>query len=97
VALTKYGNHTKRSTMLFIPNTRMIRGPMKFQVQINIKNANGLTNLMFKILLMHVSKTTFQQVQQRVKVKAMNTKHLRNYKFLKLLLRKKFKKNSKTS
>jgi hypothetical protein len=97
VALTAHGNHARRSTKSFLPNTRMTRRPMKFQVRIGIKNANSLTNLMFGILLMHVSKTTFQQVQRRVKKKIMKTKDLQNYKFLKLFQSKKRRRNSKTN
>jgi hypothetical protein len=54
-------------------------------------------DLMCEILLVHVSKTKFQQVQRRVKMKAMKRKDHQNCKNLKLFQSKKRKRNSKTS
>jgi hypothetical protein len=92
VTLTEHGNHARRITRSFIPNTRMSRGPMKFWVWIGIKNANCLTNLMLGILLEYVSKTTLLQVQQNVKMKTMKKKDLQNYKLLELFQSKRKRK-----
>ena len=41
---------------------------MKFQVWINAKNENGLSNLMFGNFLVHVLKVKFQRMLQKVKM-----------------------------